>query len=535
MSFLRLLERPLLYSPGCLITPVIVGVFGMETPGAPRNVKEPSLVDAILPIVMLITGVAGSVYLFGADAVTGPVQVALIMTALVTALILMKNGHPWQDVATSAEKAVGSVVTAIFILFSVGALIGTWNMSGTIPTMIVYGLKVLNPSYFYVASAVVCGVTSIAIGSAWTTAGTIGAGLIGMATVSGASPTITAGAVISGAYLGDKLSPLSETTVLTAQLVGIDVYKHIRWMMWTAGPAFLIALVLFAILGVTSGVTSDASPQETASELSRLNELFYISPLNLLPVLLLVVLAMKKVPATLAITSSALLAGIMAVLFQGPAVARFVNDSTLPAPVAGLKAIWSAMATGFSANTGIAELDQLLSRGGMDSMLLTLWIIVGAVTLGSLLEEFGLIGKILDPLVARAKTTFQLISTVVATCLGLNIVTADQYIALVLPARIFRVEFPRRGLALENLSRTCADAGTVTSPLVPWNSCGAYMASVLGVSTLWYLPFCFFNFLCPLMALFYGFTGIKIEHLNAEEAKRDRPHDLPYGHPVVSP
>ena len=477
----------------------------------PRKIKEPSYADAIIPAVTLVVLIAGAIFLFGLDALDGPVQVALIFCDILVGLIITKNGHHWDEVGRSAQAAMGSVTTPFFILFGIGALIGTWNMSGTIPTMVYYGIHLLHPAYFYVATIVICAVISLSIGSSWTTAGTIGVGLVGLATMVGVSPAITAGAVVSGSYVGDKISPLSETTVLTAQLAKVDVFTHIRAMLWTTVPSFLIAAVIFTFLSLREGnLVHDV---DTASELYKLNQLFWITPLNLIPLVVLLVLSFRKVRASVAILSSALLGGIMAAILQPQVVLHFVNDPTLPVPLAHVKGIWLAMATGYHVNTGIKEVDSLLSRGGMASMLKTLWIIIGAVTFGTLLEEFKLLAKLINPILDRAKTTGGLIGAVVGTALGLNIIAADQYIALVLPVRLYRTEFEKRGLKAQNLSRACADAGTVTSPLVPWNSCGAYMAAALGVSTMAYLPFAIFNITAPLMSLFLGFTGFKIEHI----------------------
>lgn len=484
-----------------------------------RKVKEPSYADAIIPAAILIVLVAGGVYLFGLSAIDGPIQVGLIVSCAVTALIILKNGHSWDDVVKSGRNALASVVTPFFILFSIGALIGTWNMSGTIPTLVYYGVHLLHPGYFYPATLVICTLISLAIGSSWTTAGTIGVGLVGLATMVGASPAITAGAVISGAYVGDKISPLSETTVLTAQLVNSDVFSHIRAMLWSTVPSFITALVLFTVLALRQG--GIAPNIDTGSELSKLDQLFWISPWNLIPLVVLLILSFRKVPASLAILSSALLAGVMAAILQPQAVLSVVSDSRLSAPFLYIKGIWLVMANGYHSNSGIKELDDLLSRGGMRSMLPTLWIIIGAVVFGTLLEEFNLLKKLIDPLLARATTTGRLIASVVATAVGLNIIAADQYIALVLPARLFRVEFARRGLRPQNLSRACADGGTVTSALVPWNSCGAYMSGALGVPTMVYLPFCFFNIAAPIMSCVLGFTGFKIERIQPGEAQAE--------------
>lgn len=482
-------------------------------PPSQNSVREPSYLDVLIPFAVLILSVSGAVSLFGLGAIDGPVQVSLIISAMTAALIILKNGHPWSEISASAGRAISSITSAIFILLAVGALIGTWNMSGTIPTMVYYGIQILQPSWFYAASALICAVVALSIGSSWTTVGTIGVGLVGIASLLGVSPVITAGSVISGAYLGDKTSPLSETSILSAQLVGVNIYTHLRAQVWTSIPAFIIAFIIFLILGFQNTIAPSAEP---ATDLAKLNQLFWITPLNLIPLFFLVFLSIRKVPASLAIMSAALVGGITGAILQPQAIQRFVNNPALGQSVTSIKGIWMAMANGYQENSGIADIDRLLSRGGMDSMLLTLWIIIGAVTFGTLMEEFGLLAKLINPMLLKATTTGRLFATVVATAIGLNIVAGDQYIALVLPARLFRVEFQKRGLQPQNLSRLAADAGTVTSALIPWNSCGAFMAATLGVSTFLYFPYAIFNIASPILSLLYGITGFKIERIPAE-------------------
>ncbi|MEV0095026.1 Na+/H+ antiporter NhaC [Streptomyces sp. NPDC050738] len=480
-------------------------------------VREPSLMDAILPMLVLMVLVAGSLALFGLDALDGPIQVALILCAMAAALIAMKNGHSWSAIQGAGQGALASITSALFILLSVGALIGVWNLSGTIPTLVYYGIQILSPSWYYAASAVICGAIAMSIGSSWTTAGTIGVGLVGVAEMLGCSPAMTAGAVISGAYLGDKLSPLSETTVLTAQMVKVDLYEHIKRQAWTSLPAFAIAVAVFVVLGLVRAADVH-NPVGKDIELNSLGDIYHITPLNLLPLLLLAFLSVRKVPATLALICSALFAGLLGAFLQPSVMRDFVAGSG-NVVVESIKGVWAAMANGFSIDSGIPLIDQLLSRGGMDSMLLTLWLIIGAVTFGALLEEFGLIKRLVDPLIDSAKSTGRLFFTVFACAFGLNIVAGDQYIALVLPARVFRVEFEKRQLAPTNLSRLAADSGTVTSPLVPWNSCGAFMGAVLGVATLSYLPYAVFNYASPALSVLYGITGFKVEKIKSPTAQ----------------
>ncbi|NRQ33375.1 Na+/H+ antiporter NhaC [Nonomuraea sp. NN258] len=485
-----------------------------------RTARPPSVTDLVLVLATLVVLIGGSLALFGLDALDGPIQVALVLCALVAMLVVLKNGHRWEEIEASGQRALSSITSAVFILLAVGALIGTWNMSGTIPTLVYYGIQVLSPGWYYAAAALICGIVAMSIGSSWTTAATVGVGLVGIATMLGVSAPITAGAVISGAYLGDKLSPLSETTVLTAQMVKVNVYEHIKRQAWTSIPAFVIAFVLFLLIGWVWGPAA-TDTGDTGSELNALGDIYWITPLNLLPLLLLVALSARKVPATLALMAAAITAGVVGVFTQPAVIRAFAGDPALNPVLAGIKASWRAMATGFEKSSGLADVDRLLSRGGMDSMLPTLWLIIGAVTFGTLLEEFGLLNRLIEPMVRAAKGIGRLFVTVFASAFGLNIVAGDQYIALVLPARVFRAEFAARGLAPTNLSRLAADSGTVTSPLVPWNSCGAFLGAVLGVPTLAYLPFCFFNLASPLLSVIYGFTGFKIERVPVGEAGRD--------------
>lgn len=487
-----------------------------ETRSPPRPRRPPSYLDAILPLALLVALIAGGLALYGLDALAGPIPAALVVCAMVTGVVVLRNGHTWSEVEDALEHAVASVVGAIFILLAVGALIGTWNLAGTIPTLVYCGIRWIDPNFYYVSTAFICAFTSLSIGSSWTTAGTVGVGLVGIASLLGVSPAITAGAVISGAYLGDKTSPLSETTVLASQLAGADLYTHIRTQAWTSVPAFLIAAAIFAALGLGGeGVLPDDAA--ASADLRRLDELYWISAWNLLPLAALLGMSLKKSPSALAILTAAVLAGVLGIFTQPEVYRRFAADPELAAPLVFVKAIWSAMATGFEADTGLADVDRLLSRGGMDSMLTTIWLILGAVSFGTLLQEFGLIGKLVDPLIARARSDARLFATTAGTALTLNVVAADQYIALVLPVKTFKPEFAARGFAPQVLSRTAADAGTVTSALVPWNSCGAFMSAVLGVPTLLYAPFAFFNVLSPILTVLYGAIGFQVPRAKPDE------------------
>jgi Na+:H+ antiporter, NhaC family len=487
--------------------------------GEGRHPRPPSLFDALLPIVVLIALIALTIAFFGVAATDGPLQVALFLSAAFASLIAFKNGYTVAAIAGAAVGGVSTAMGAIFILLAVGALIGTWNMAGTIPTVVHFGIGLLTPSLFFVASAAICALVGVVTGSSWTTAATLGVAFVGMAQVLGVSEAIAAGAVISGAYFGDKMTPLSETTILVPSLVGgVTTAEHIKNMWWTAGPALGISLVIFLVLGLTAEPSGGVST-EAAQE--ALEGAFNISILNLLPLLLLVVFSLRKAPPFLAILASALFAGILALFTQPEPVEAFVGEPGLGPVATGIKAIFASMATGFVSVTGIEPIDQLFSRGGMASLLTTVWLVLGALSFGAVMEHAGFLERILRPIVARARTRGRLILAVNASGIGLNVIAGDQYVADVLPARMFRKEFQRRGLAPQVLSRAVEDSGTVTSVLVPWNTCGAYISGVLGVPTATYLPFCFFNILSPILDVTYGFLGFKVPQIAPTERSPD--------------
>ena len=477
-------------------------------------IRQPSLLDALIPLIFMIGLLTLSIVLFGIDAAVGPLQVALLMSAVVAALVAHKNGHSWERLAEEIVKGISLAMSAIMILLMVGALIGVWNMSGTIATVIYYGIKYIDPTWFYLAAALLTGIIGIVTGSSWTTAATVGVAFIGMATAIGASPAITAGAVISGAYFGDKMTPLSETTILTPQIVGSNVYTHIRSMAKATVPAYLIALVLFFLIG--RFVEISAPPVDTAAALQALESTYNITLWNLLPILVLLLLGIRKYPAFLSILIGTLAGALVAVILQPQIVTTFANDPSLSYPLAALKSVWIAMANGFSLSSGYAEIDQLFSGGGMSSMLTTIWLILGAMSFGAMMDYGGFNNRLITPVISRVKSAGGSIATVMFTSLGLNIIGGDQYIAIVLPARMFLVEFRQRGLHPETLATAVENSGTITSPLIPWNSCGAYMSAALGVSTFVYFPYCFFNFLNFLLGLIYGFLGINIMRLEPE-------------------
>ena len=478
--------------------------------------RQPTLLDALIPVITLITLIGLSLYFFGIDSTEGPLQVALLLSASVAAVVAWKNGHEMVRVSEAVVGGVSTAMGAIFILLAVGALIGTWNMSGTTATVVYYGIKILRPEIFYPTVAIICFAVGVVTGSSWTTAGTVGVAFMGMAPVIGVEPEITAGAVISGSYLGDKLTPLSETTILVPKLVGgLDVYQHIRAMLWTTVPSFCIALALFLILALTENVAT--VPGQTDAALDAIDFAYSISLVNVLPLVLLILLSLRRFPPFLAILASALLAGVMAGFTQPDAVRALADDPDLGIVLATVKSMYVAMASGFVLNTGIEPIDELFSRGGMSSMLTTIWLVLGALSFAAVMEHAGFLDRLIEPILRAATSARKLLFSVGATAIGLNIIAGDQYIADVLPARTFRIEFQRRGIHPQVLARTIEDTGTVTSPLVPWNSCGAYMAGTLGIATLEYLPYCFLNLINPLLSFAYSFVGFQVKRLDPVE------------------
>ncbi|MAT93866.1 MAG: Na+/H+ antiporter NhaC [Halioglobus sp.] len=470
---------------------------------------------ALTPIVFLVVLLACSVYLFGADSSYGANQIALILAACVAALVGRRAGVSWQEAQEGMVEGIGVGLVPVLILLSVGMLIGTWILCGTVPAMIYYGVQVLEPSIFYAASTAICAIVAISIGSSWTVAGTLGIGLMGIAGSFELSPAVTAGAIISGAYFGDKLSPMSDTTNLAAAATGVDLFDHIRHMLWTTVPAISLALLIFLFIG-----SADAQTPREIDELQRaLAAQFAIGPHLLLPLLLMLALVYKRFPAYPAVVISALTGALFALLFQGDvvvALAGGVGDGSRG--VALLRGVWMSLFDGYVSASGNAFLDALLSKGGMSSMLNTVWLILCALGFGGVLERTGILGYLLQLALRGVSGAGSLVTATVATCVGTNVLAADQFIAVALPGRMYRDEYARRGLSPLNLSRTLEDSATLTSALIPWNTCGAYMSATLGVATFAYAPYAFFNLLCPLLAIAYGYANIALKPLPAGQA-----------------
>ncbi len=481
-----------------------------------ESVREPSLAQSLVPVAFLVALLSASVYLYGDGSSSGPNQIALILAAAVGLIIGVRNGYSWKTLEAGIVHGISLATGALLILLVVGALIGTWILAGTVPTMIYYGLLVLTPGIFYPAACVICSVVAVATGSSWTTAGTVGVALIGVASAQDLNLGLAAGAVISGAYFGDKMSPLSDTTNLAPAMAGTDLFTHIRHMVWTTAPSMALALVLFAAFGLFA-----AAPTDTAAVgviLRDLERQFAVGWHLLLPAVLVLVLVVRRMPALPALLIGALTGAAFAVVFQQPAVVAYVGETDLPRGLVLLKGAWSSLFDGYRSTSGNAALDDLLTRGGMSSMLSTVWLIISAMMFGAVMETTGMLQTIAGTILGVVRGTGSLVLATLGTAIGMNVIASDQYIAIVLPGRMFRAEYARRGLHPKNLSRSLEDAGTLTSPLVPWNTCGAFMAQTLGVATFVYAPYCFFNLLNPLVAAVFGFTGFTIARVTPEDA-----------------
>jgi NhaC family Na+:H+ antiporter len=471
----------------------------MTTPD--EEPKSLTWIEAIVPVAALILLIGLSYHLFGDAGADGPIQVALVAATMIAVFIAWRRGHTLEDLREGAIASVSSGMSAIFILFGVGALIGTWAMSGTLLAMIYYGLQLLSPNFFYMTTALICAVVSASIGTSWTVVGTIGVGLMGISQNMEMNPAITAAAIISGAYFGDTTSPVSGSPSLAAAAAGAELYDNVRETLVISSAALVISLVVFGLLGRPGDFDASA-------KIAAIEGTFHMSPVLFLPLVVVAGLALLKTPPFTAIFVGALAGGVLAVLVAPERVIAFAGapDGT-PRWLAQLKGVWLALAGGYVSKTGQPMVDQLVTRGGMASMLQTIWLIIAALAFGGVVEKAGVLERLIAPVIAAAKSAGALVASLVGSVLATNIATADQYIAIVLPGRMFKTAFAQRGLAPVVLSRTISASATPTSALVPWNSCGAFMAATLGVSSFSYLPYAVFNIASPLIAVAMVFAG----------------------------
>lgn len=468
-----------------------------------------SIGAALLPVIALVGMLAYNVFVFGDDALSGSNQFILLMGAAVAAIVGHFTNTSYDTMVEEVSQNIKSTSGAILILLMVGALAGTWLVSGIIPTMIYYGLQILNPTIFLAACVVICSVISVATGSSWTTSATVGIALIGIAEALGIPLGMTAGAILSGAYFGDKLSPLSDTTNLAPAMAGTDLFTHIRYMLYTTVPSIVVTLIIFIIIGLnleTEGVA------DTDSILNSIDAAFNISPWLFIVPALVIFLIIRKTPPLIALLLGTLLAAVASLIFQPNIVAEIAGSTQLTVESA-YKGIMNAITVDTQIETSNEALNDLFSSGGMRGMLGTIWLIICAMTFGGIMDAIGALSRISQALLQMFHTTFGLFSSTVISCLALNATASDQYLAIVVPGKMFAKAYKDKGLAPENLSRTLEDSGTVTSVLIPWNTCGAYHSGVLGVPVASYFVYAIFNYLSPFMTLLFAAFNIKIKQL----------------------
>ncbi|MFC2156921.1 Na+/H+ antiporter NhaC [Acidobacteriota bacterium] len=466
---------------------------------ADHKKKKIKLGYALVPVFFLIAALSVTIVVFKQDP-----HIPLILAAAVAAIVAVIHRHPWKEIQDGMVHGISLAMGAILILMVVGTMIGTWISGGIVPSMIFYGLKILSPGIFLVATLIICSIVSLGTGSSWSTAGTVGVALIGVGQGLGVPAPMVAGAIISGAYFGDKMSPLSDTTNLAPAVAGTDLFTHIRHMVYTTVPGYILSIILYGLLGLQfSGGALKSGNIDTI--LSTIQSNFTINPFLLLPPVLVIVMVIKKIPPLPALLGGSVLGGLFGIVFQSRSLAEMV----------------SAAKAGFVSETGVAMVDELLTRGGLDNMMNTVALIMSALCFGGIMERTGMLKVMAKALLKRVKRTGSLVATTIFSCIGMNIIASDQYIAIVIPGRMYKNAYEERRLHPKNLSRALEDSGTLTSPLIPWNSCGAFMGATLGVSPLLYLPYAFLNLANPIVSLFYGYTGITMEKLPEEIEETD--------------
>lgn len=474
--------------------------------------KKLSIWEALIPIIVLVLILAYNVFIYGDNATSGANQFALIFSGVIAALIGFSKNISYEDMLEAVVDNVKTTGSAIFILLLVGALAGTWLISGIIPTMIYYGLEVLNPTFFLAATLIICCIISLATGSSWTTTATIGIALMGIGKALGLPAGMIAGAILSGSYFGDKMSPLSDTTNLAPAMAGTDVFTHIKYMSYTTIPTIVITLIIFILLGFQFNSTEI---NDNSALINSIESTFNVNPLLFIVPIVVIIMIIKKAKPLSALFVGTILAGIFAVIFQPDIVLKVANADTFNFHSA-YKGIMNAMIGDIYIPSGNAILDEnkLFSSGGMSGMLSTIWLILCAMFFGGIMQEINALQKISDSLLKVAKSTFGLFASTTATCIFFNGTASDQYLAIVVPGKMYQKAFKDKGLAPENLSRTLEDSGTVTSILFPWNTGGAYQSKTLGVGTTEYICYAFFNLISPIMTLIFAYFNIKIRQLS---------------------
>lgn len=483
-----------------------------------KTARKPTLPEALIPVVFLIILLFINVfYVFGDAALDGSNQLILLFSAAVAGLVGLRIGISWEHMQEGIVRSISAAMSSILILLLIGSLAGTWLLSGVVPAMIYYGLQILNPTIFLVAATIVSAVVSIATGSSWSTIATIGIALLGIGKALGMSEGLVAGAIISGAYFGDKMSPLSDTTNLAPAMAGTDLFTHIRHMAWTTGPSIIISLIIFMVLGFTFDGEEEATNVDAV--LTAIQQSFNINGWLFIVPVVVIVLIVKKMPALPALLVGTLLGGLFAIIFQPQAIAE-VSGISDDAFMANYVAVMQAMYTDITISSENEIVKELLSTGGMAGMLNTIWLILCAMVFGGVMESVGLLQRITEEVIRWAESTGALIASTAGTCIFFNLTASDQYLAIVVPGRMYADTYRKRGLKPENLSRALEDSGTVTSVLIPWNTCGATQSAVLGVATVAYLPYCFFNIISPFMTILFGYLNIKISRYKEEKPEK---------------
>lgn len=483
------------------------------------SINKPSLAIALLPIFLLITLLSINVLIFGDNTISGSNQLTLLISAAFASILGLFYGSNYKEMLDGAIESISSAMGALIILLLIGSLAGTWMMSGIVPSMIYFGLKLLSPSIFLFAACIICSVVSLATGSSWSTIATIGIAMLGIGNALGINEGLTCGAIISGSYFGDKMSPLSDTTNLAPAMAGTDLISHIKYMMWTTIPSIIITLIIFFIIGLNLDAQVGQLTQIESLQ-NALSTSFNISSWTLIVPIIVIIMIIKKVPAIPALLFGSIAGGVYGAIFQ-PNIIEEISGSVSVSSLDYIKnsyiAVVNAMTVDVDIQTSNIAVNDLISTSGMSGMLNTIWLIICAMSFGGIMEKTGFLSTITNSLMKFVNSQKSLILTTSGTCLFLNITASDQYLAIVVPGRMFASSYKKYGLDPKNLSRTLEDTATVTSPLVPWNTCGATHAGVLGISTFIYLPYCFFNLISPLMTLIFAYGNIKIAKLSKDK------------------
>ncbi len=468
---------------------------------------ELNIWEALIPVIILMAMLAYNIFFVEGQELLGTYtnQFILLMGGGIAAIVGFFNKVSLKIMVVEIWENLRSVFVPIMILFLVGALAGTWLVSGIIPAMVYYGLQVLSPAIFLPASVVIAAIISIATGSSWTTSATVGIALVGIGSALGIPTGMIAGAVISGAYFGDKMSPLSDTTNLAPAMAGTDLFTHIRYMAMTTIPTIIITLIVFSVISMNIETTGNA---DISGLLNSIQNTFNITPYLFIVPLVVIALIITKTKPLIALGTGVVLAAVFAFIFQSDILSSLSSSN--------FKSVLNAIFVDTEITTDNEKLNELFSAGGMKGMIWTILLIISAMVFGGIMDAIGALARITKELLKLATTVFGLFASTVFSCLGLNAIASDQYLAIVIPGKMFKKAYEDKGLAPENLSRTLEDSGTVTSVLVPWNTCGAYQASVLGVDTFSYAGYAIFNYLSPFMTLLFAAFNIKIRQLRGK-------------------